>query len=461
MFRNVVLKEMLGGRSAVWMVGIALLVALVMVGLLASGAYAAPSTFTVNSTADPGTGGCNATQCTLREAINAANANNNSTEKDLINFNISGTGVHTISPTSPLPLITEPVIINGYSQPGSSANTLAKGTNAVLTIELEGTKAGSATTDGLSIGAKGTVVKGLVINSFGASGIRLLGGVDANGTKIEGNFIGTDPAGTTAQGNNSDGIALTGNSNVVVGGTLPSMRNLISDSRLAGVVIFNFETGTNNKVLGNLIGTNKNGSANLGNGNSGIAIFARQPNNSATTVQNNTIAFNGNTTEPPVRGTDGVVLFGDVGTTDTILSNSIFANKGLGIDLINFPAGERGDTDVRNANDSCDPDEGTNDLQNKPTLTSALTSSGTTTIKGSLNSKPNQTFTIRFFRNPLGTNEGKTFMDKKSVSTNSNCTTGTFTFIPNQAVSAGQTITATATDSEGNTSEFSAPRTIG
>src|SRR5215203_7457037 len=76
----------------------------------------------------------------------------------------SVTGVHTISPTSPLPLITEPVIINGYSQAGSSANTLAKGTNAVLTIELDGSKAGSAA-DGLSINAKNTVVKGLVINS--------------------------------------------------------------------------------------------------------------------------------------------------------------------------------------------------------------------------------------------------------------------------------------------------------
>ena len=460
MLMSTLSKLMWVGRvPLLWVVAIALLVALAMVGLLASRAYAVPTTFTVNSTADPGTGGCNATECTLREAINAANANNNPTEKDLINFNISATGVHTISPTSPLPQITEPVIINGYSQPGSSANTLAKGTNALLTIELEGTKAGSGIdANGLSVAAKGTVVKGLVINSFAVSGIRLLGGADANGTKIQGNFIGINPAGTAAQGNNSDGIALTGNSNVVVGGTLPSMRNLISGSRLAGVVLFNFETGINNKVLGNLIGTDKNGSGNLGNGNSGVAIFSRAPNNIATTVKNNTIAFNGNTTESPVRGTDGVALFGDVGSTDTIRSNSIFANKGLGIDL-NFGP-EDGSTNVSNANDSCDTDEGTNDLQNKPNLTSALTSSGTTTIKGSLNSNPNQTFTLEFFRNASGANEGKIFLGQKSVSTGSNCTTGTFTFIPSQAVSAGPTITATATDSEGNTSEFSAPRTV-
>src|SRR5215217_4195974 len=213
-------------RTTVLMVGLAMIVGLLMVGLLASVAQAAPSTFIVNSTADPGTGVCDATECTLREAINAANANNNPTEKDLIKFNFSGTGVHTISPTSPLPQITEPVIINGYSQPGSSANTLAKGTNAVLTIELDGTTAGSAA-DGLSIFAKNTVVKGLVINSFSLSAIRLFGDVEANGTKIQGNFLGTNPAGTTAQGNNSDGIA-AGTSNVVVGGTLRSNRNLIS-----------------------------------------------------------------------------------------------------------------------------------------------------------------------------------------------------------------------------------------
>src|SRR5215203_1863119 len=168
MLRSTLSKLMWVVRAPLMWVSIAPLVALAMVGLLASGAYAAPSTFTVNSTNDPGTGACDATECTLREAINAANANNNPTEKDRMKFDISGSGVHTISPTSPLPQITEPVIINGYSQPGSSANTLAKGTNAVLTIELDGTNAGSA--DGLSIGAKGTVVKGLVINSFGISG---------------------------------------------------------------------------------------------------------------------------------------------------------------------------------------------------------------------------------------------------------------------------------------------------
>ena len=92
-------------------------------------------TFTVNSTADPGTGGCDISECTLREAITAANLNSG---LNTIAFAISGPGPHTIKPTSALPAITNPVIIDGYTQAGTSANTLADGDNAVLEIELDG-----------------------------------------------------------------------------------------------------------------------------------------------------------------------------------------------------------------------------------------------------------------------------------------------------------------------------------
>src|SRR5258705_10650788 len=85
---------------------------------------------------------------TLREAITAANTNAPSGDApagnpglDIIAFNISGGGVKTISPSSALPTITEPITIDGYTQPGASANTLAVGTNAVLLIELSGAAA--------------------------------------------------------------------------------------------------------------------------------------------------------------------------------------------------------------------------------------------------------------------------------------------------------------------------------
>src|SRR5437879_13907421 len=86
------------------------------------------ATFTVTSTADSGVG-------TLRNAITLANTTPGA---DTIAFNISGAGVHTITPLTPLPNITEAVTIDGYTQPGSSVNTLASGDNAVLKIELNG-----------------------------------------------------------------------------------------------------------------------------------------------------------------------------------------------------------------------------------------------------------------------------------------------------------------------------------
>ena len=61
---------------------------------------------------------------------------------DTINFAIPGTGVQTVAVGSQglgtLPTITDPVSINGYTQPGASPNTLAKGDNAVLKVELNG-----------------------------------------------------------------------------------------------------------------------------------------------------------------------------------------------------------------------------------------------------------------------------------------------------------------------------------
>ena len=72
---------------------------------------------------------------TLREAITSANNNANVNADvvavgtygtDTINFNISGAGVKTITPGSTLPAITDPLTINGYSQPGSSESGKSK-----------------------------------------------------------------------------------------------------------------------------------------------------------------------------------------------------------------------------------------------------------------------------------------------------------------------------------------------
>jgi hypothetical protein len=91
-------------------------------------------------------------------------------------------------------------------------------------------------------------------------------------------------------------------------------------------------------------------------------------------------------------------------------------------------------------------------------MTSARTGSLKTTIKGSLNSTPGKTYVVRFFSNPSG-DEGKTFIGQTSVTTDGSGN-ATFTFSPSQKVGLGQTVTATATSPAGDTSEFSAPRTV-
>ena len=133
-----------------------LLAALVVVlSLLAAKPAHAAATFNINSTGDagddnPGNGSCFTgvlipgsgvgleLECTLRAAMEEANA---TTTPDTISFNIPGAGPHTISPATALPAITQPLTINGYSQPGASVNTATTGTNAALKIVLNGSNA--------------------------------------------------------------------------------------------------------------------------------------------------------------------------------------------------------------------------------------------------------------------------------------------------------------------------------
>src|SRR5438270_690588 len=74
---------------------------------------------------------------------------------DTINFAIPGGGVQTIRPGSPLPMVTHPVFINGYSQAGASPNTQAAGEDARLMVEIDGSLVASPSTDLLSIAADG------------------------------------------------------------------------------------------------------------------------------------------------------------------------------------------------------------------------------------------------------------------------------------------------------------------
>jgi hypothetical protein len=435
-----------------------ILAALVVAGfmLVASSSPAhASTTFTVNSTGDENDigldGVCDVSsasgnQCTLRSALQEANHNQNAPAVDTINFNIvSLASVQTIKPGGDLS-IGDPVIIDGYSQPATRPNTLQQGDNAVIKIELDGSEAGVGAT-GLEINrGSGSVIKGLAINNYSNYGIAIF---SAGGNKIEGNFIGTDPSATIAKPNTNGGVFIGlgafGESNAsfnTVGGNTPAARNVVSGNFGEGVYI----EDDSNKVIGNYIGTDRNATGALGNGFYGVRTALGASHNTiggTSPEEANTIAFN---------SPSGVAV-SDNGIGNSVLSNSIFSNVGLGIDL---------NQDGVSANDPGDVDAGSNGLQNKPVITSATTGSSTI-IKGRLNSVPNKSFTVQVFASPQlsssGNGQGKTFLGEKAVSTDGSGKV-TFTFKASQKVPRGQFIIATATDSVNNTSEFSAAKKV-
>jgi hypothetical protein len=141
------------------------------------------------------------------------------------------------------------------------------------------------------------------------------------------------------------------------------------------------------------------------------------------------------------------------GAGNTVRGNSIFSNNGLGIDLL-----VNGATGVT-PNDVNDSDAGANNLQNFPVITTVLSSANSTTIQGSLKSIPLTTFQIDFYSNaavdPSGNGEGAQYFNSTSVSTNANGD-ATINVTFSAGLPSGRVITSTATDPNGNTSEFSA-----
>lgn len=205
----------------------------------------APAIYTVNSVGDqpdptPNDGiqdDCDPNtpdnQYTLRGAIQTANSHANAGGPDEIRFNLVGQGPFTIKPASDLPNITEPVVIDGYSQPGTAVNTAAVGFNGKLLIELDGTNAG-VVARGLKITTKDSTVKGLVINKF-HTGIWIDTSLIGRNT-IVGNFIGTDTTGKVAK-KNFEGIVIRESKDNTIGGANAADRNIISGNDLYGIDI--------------------------------------------------------------------------------------------------------------------------------------------------------------------------------------------------------------------------------
>jgi len=257
-----------------------------------------PQTFLVNSTDDLDDGTCNATHCSLREAITQANSNLSALFEytDIIAFDIPGDGPHVIQQTSELPAITEPVVIDGTTEPDFKRYPI---------VEIDGTNAGGVS--GLTLASNDNTIRGLAITNFSG---------------------------------------------------------------------------------------------------------------------------------------DGIVV--SAGGGNTITRNSIRNNGGLPVDLGN---------DGQDSNDAGDSDTGVNGGQNFPVLTSADVSLAGTTIEGTLNAVPSQTYHIELFAS-VGTSDADVLFHAFDVTTDANGDAPLSVSLLNK-YPAGESITATATDSNGNTSEVS------
>jgi CSLREA domain-containing protein len=378
--------------------------------------------YVVNTTSDLSDGDCDETHCSLREAILSAYYNPG---PDTITFNIPASdpgcdaaGVCVIRPTSSLPEILDgDTTIDGFSQPGASPNSNPSGLglNAVYKIVLDGSSI-QFYPAGISLRSSGNLVRGLVIQNF-YDGIDV---VDADDNHIEGNFIGTNAQGDSAAGNACHGVSISGvmegagSKNNVLGGSNPQARNLISGNGCVGVGI---GPVGNNIVQGNIIGADASGTQAIPNAGKGIRVFNVSNNNligGQASGEANLIAFNGG---------DGVEIDGSYGAQgNTITRNRIHTNLGLGIALLGGA--------------------------NVGLVAPAITALSDTYVSGTAC----PTCTIEVFSDTDG--EGAVFEGSTTADAS-----GIWSFNKPGGID-GPNVTATATDGDGNTSQFSMPANI-
>ena len=268
----------------------------------------------------------------------------------------------------------------------------------------------------------------LISGNIGDAGIRFYG----NNNVFQGNLIGTDVTGTKSLSNTYGILDQDGGNNNIIGGTDPGDRNVISGDGDGIALKANASGASGNVVEGNYIGTDITGTQAIGNNGPGVFLGVNAINNTiggTTAAAQNIISGNGTGVFMGLNGNTGPLPTGN-----SILGNSIYYNDGQGIDLVN----------------------GANDNQAAPVLTAAYAPSGATIALGTITTTPNATVRVEFFANAAGDPEGQTLLGSQSVTTDASGH-GSFTAFLSAALPAGQgLVTATVTDLNGNTSEFSA-----
>jgi hypothetical protein len=394
----------------------------------------------------------------LRQAILDANA---SPGPDTISFDFSQPGINTISPASPLPVITDPLVINGLTPDGK------------FQVELDGSKAG-ANADGLFVNdnfaAGGNVtIEGLVINRFSGNGI-VLSNTRLN--CVEKNIIGTNAGMTADLGNGQQGILVNNSSSNVLTG------NVIAANHGSGVML------TGSGATDNLLTKNQIGIASeavtLGN-QTGVSITGGANGNIIGNIFSFDLYYENYYSNNEIANNTGAGVLIENGEGNIVGANKIYDNKGAGV-FVNAPAGagsnstlishnsfaENGGLPIdlapagATANDPGDADTGANGLQNFPLLSNVKSSTfGLTSYVGTLNSTPNTKFNLEFYGggtcDQSGHHDGGFYLISSSVTTGGNGNAAFSFSIPFQQAHArpGAFITATATDPSGNTSEFS------
>ncbi len=335
----------------------------------------------------------------------------------------------------------------------------------------------------------------------------MITGNGTNGNQVKFNYIGTDDQGNQPIGNGENGVDIEAGAmlNVIGENLVGKGFNIISGNGENGVLITG--SGTDNNSVGqNFIGTNTLGNASVPNTMNGILIQDKAKTNKigvgigeskfantisgnmengiliagdgtdSNEIRYNTIGSaalpnqqNGVFIQGGARGNqlralnisgnmgNGIVITGEGSVRNRIFNCFVDNNAFLGIDLGNdgVTPNDEGPSDLL----PYDIDTGPNELQNFPDLSEAiLGANGNTTIKGILKSTPNTTFALEFLSNtacdPSGYGEGEgNEVHADAVTTNATGD-GPFT-IQFEGLAVGDIITATATDPDGNTSEYS------
>ena len=391
------------------------------------------------------------------------------------------------------------------------------GTNAAGTSAIPNSQSGVyiLRATGNTIGGTAPGAGNVVSGNTGFAGIAICGNPvfcggqtgasgsgDASGTQILGNYVGTNANGTASIQNTGGGIKVDGATGVVIGGASAGARNVVSGNGDEGIALFN---GTTDSVVaGNYIGVDATGlnalendvgvhiveaegnqigqpgAGNVISGNQGSGIQLLDPLAMNNTIQGNLIGVGSDGQTPVANGFGGVYAVGSgpnviggngdgeanliahndmfgVGVqlvppfsvSKRVSANSIHSNDGLGIDL---------EIDGVTPNDILDGDGGGNARQNYPGLTD-VSVGATTHLEGALNSAANTQFRIEFFANdecdPSGFGEGERYLGFTNTTTDGSGNAAFVADLVASSAAAGDWITATATDPNDNTSEFS------